>query len=338
MSTNCIMVSVCMITYNHEPYIRKAVEGVLMQQCTFDFELIIGEDFSTDKTRKICQEFSSQYPNIKLLPSEMNLGMKKNFVRTLNSCSGKYIALCEGDDYWTDPYKLQKEFDFLEANIDYGMICTDYHKYYQINGIFKKNCFNNAKYKNGIQFNDYILDRSTIGTATVMFRSSLVKKLEKDIPFNIWTNWNVGDTALWLYISLISKIKVLPNVTAVYRINQNSASKFTDVHKKYQFRIKGFDIPFFFLDFSNADQQLRKKVEISYNSMFIRYRFDAKDPAIGNENYGKLRELGAINFDIWIRYNCYNKHYLARYFFFPLSYTIRKVKNLVNRVIKLNRL
>ena len=110
-----IFVSVCMITYNHESYIHQAIEGVLTQNTTFPYKLVIGEDYSADGTRKICQEYANLYPDkIDLLPSSSNLGMQRNFSRTLNVCTGKYIALCEGDDYWTDPMKLQKQIDILE--------------------------------------------------------------------------------------------------------------------------------------------------------------------------------------------------------------------------------
>mgnify|MGYP001248218371 CR=1 FL=1 len=132
-STQQPLVSVHMITYNHEKYIAQAIEGVLMQKTNFLFELVIGEDCSTDSTRVICKEYADRYPNIiKLLPDAgKNLGMMENAIRTTMACTGKYIALCEGDDYWTDPYKLQKQVDFLEAHNDYGLTNTDADFYYQ---------------------------------------------------------------------------------------------------------------------------------------------------------------------------------------------------------------
>lgn len=115
-----VKVSVCMITYNHELFIRDAIEGVLMQKINVPLELFIGEDFSSDNTQIICQEYTKRYPDIiRLLSSSKNLGVMANFTRTLRECDGKYISLCEGDDYWIDPYKLQKQIDFLEHNADY---------------------------------------------------------------------------------------------------------------------------------------------------------------------------------------------------------------------------
>jgi glycosyltransferase involved in cell wall biosynthesis len=114
-------VSVAMITYNHVAFIQQAIDSILKQDTTFTFELIIGEDFSTDSTRKICEGYAEKFPEIiKLLPTEKNLGVTPNFIRTLKACNGKYIATCEGDDYWTDSLKLQKQSDFLDKNSNYA--------------------------------------------------------------------------------------------------------------------------------------------------------------------------------------------------------------------------
>lgn len=118
------LVSVCMITYNHEKFIRQAIESVLCQRTNFQYELIIGEDGSTDNTRLICEEYSMRYSNVRLLPKGCNKGYRINFLETLKAASGKYVALCEGDDYWSDPQKLQQQFDVLERNAEV-IIC--YH-------------------------------------------------------------------------------------------------------------------------------------------------------------------------------------------------------------------
>jgi len=125
IDNNKPLVSVCMITYNHENFIKDAIEGILMQKTSFPIELIIGEDCSTDNTRKIVKDYEEKYPEIIFAQySEKNLGMINNFLNVLQAARGKYIALCEGDDYWTDPLKLQKQVDFLEANPEY-VICAN---------------------------------------------------------------------------------------------------------------------------------------------------------------------------------------------------------------------
>jgi glycosyltransferase involved in cell wall biosynthesis len=115
-----VKVSVCMITYNHEAFIAQAVESVLMQQTDFAVELVIGEDCSTDGTRAIVCDFGERYPaRIRLRLPERNQGMQANGLATLKECRGQYIALLDGDDYWTDPNKLQKQVDFLEGHPEY---------------------------------------------------------------------------------------------------------------------------------------------------------------------------------------------------------------------------
>src|SRR5690554_2607359 len=114
-----IMVSVVMPTYNHEKYIRQAIEGVLMQETDFLFELIIIEDCSVDDTKKIALEYAEKHPEIiNVLGAEKNLGITDNYFRAMGAITGKYIAICEGDDYWTDPLKLQKQVNFMETNPD----------------------------------------------------------------------------------------------------------------------------------------------------------------------------------------------------------------------------
>lgn len=114
------LVSICCITYNHAPFIRKCLDGFLMQKVDFPIEIIIGEDCSTDNTRQICEEYLAKYPDIiTLITSEHNVGAVENEYRVMKAARGKYIAFCEGDDYWTEPTKLQRQVDFMETHPDY---------------------------------------------------------------------------------------------------------------------------------------------------------------------------------------------------------------------------
>ena len=118
-------VSVAVITYNHEPFIAQAIESVLMQETAFVVELVIGEDCSTDDTRRIVQAYAGKYPNvIRALLPEKNLGMARNYDAVWQACRGKYIAWLEGDDYWRTPQKLQKQVRLMDANPHYSMCGT----------------------------------------------------------------------------------------------------------------------------------------------------------------------------------------------------------------------
>ncbi|MEW6334498.1 MAG: glycosyltransferase [Thermodesulfobacteriota bacterium] len=121
MQVEFMKVSVCMITYNHEKFIGQAIESVMMQQADFDYELVIGEDCSTDRTRAVVVDYAGRHPDrIRPLLRERNLGMNPNFVQTFQSCHGEYVALLDGDDYWTDPLKLQKQADYLSSYPDHA--------------------------------------------------------------------------------------------------------------------------------------------------------------------------------------------------------------------------
>ena len=113
-------VSVCMIAYNHGKFIAQAIESILSQQVDFEIELVIGDDCSKDDTAAICEDYARRDARVRLLAREPNLGVMPNFVRTLSACSGQYIAVCEGDDFWTDDHKLAKQVAFLDAHPDFA--------------------------------------------------------------------------------------------------------------------------------------------------------------------------------------------------------------------------
>ena len=215
MNNQNITISVCMITYNHEKYISKAIEGVLMQQTNFLTELIIGEDCSTDNTRKICLEYKEKYPDkIQLLP-EKNLGVTQNFIKTLNTCTGKYIALCEGDDYWTDPLKLQKQVDFLEANEEYGLVHTAFKTVDENNDEINVAYYENLKKEANKEyaFFDMLKNNLRIMTLTICFRRSL---------YSNCNDWFIYDYWVCLDIARKAKIYYMDEDMGCYRIHRTS--------------------------------------------------------------------------------------------------------------------
>jgi len=116
------LVSIVCITYNHEPYLRQALDGFLMQKTSFAYEIILAEDCSTDGTRKICEEYAAKYPDIiHYIYRDHNVGYNENEYEAMCAAKGKYVAYCEGDDYWTIPDKLQKQVDFLESHPEYSV-------------------------------------------------------------------------------------------------------------------------------------------------------------------------------------------------------------------------
>ena len=212
-STN-IMVSVAMITYNHEAFIAQAIESVIMQKTDFTVELVIGEDCSTDATRAIVQSFEDQFPDrINVLFPNQNLGMIPNFVATLEKCRGQYIAVCEGDDYWTDPLKLQRQVDFMEANPDCSMC---FHWTCQLNemtGEIEIIRLMDRKIKPFYTLKD-VVRTNFIPTASTLFRKSLVPKLP-DWYFTA----PVGDWPLFVLYAQKGKVGLLNQIMSVSRIH-----------------------------------------------------------------------------------------------------------------------
>jgi glycosyltransferase involved in cell wall biosynthesis len=199
-----------MITYNHEQFIVQAIEGVLMQKTNFPIELIIGEDCSTDNTAAIIREYQQMYPDIiKARFNSPNLGVMPNAVKTLQECTGKYIALCEGDDYWTDQCKIQKQVDFLESNPDYSLC---FHNALIKQESLKANdqFFCNEKVKETTTIQD-VIKKYYIHTATMLFRRTAL-----NIPVWLKDIYN-GDYSLQLILAEKGKIKYLKEVMSVYR-------------------------------------------------------------------------------------------------------------------------
>ena len=130
------VVSIMVITYNQEQFISDAIESFLKQKCKFPLEIVIGDDCSTDNTQNVIKEYQTKFPDlIKPILNPVNLGPLTNAINVLEHCTGKYIALCEGDDFWIDPLKLQKQVDFLEQNNDYVL---SFHNVIAINVIDDK--------------------------------------------------------------------------------------------------------------------------------------------------------------------------------------------------------
>jgi glycosyltransferase involved in cell wall biosynthesis len=207
------LVIVEMITYNHEKYIAQSIESVMMQQTTFSFILLICEDCSTDKTAALCQSYQSKYPNkIELHLNHQNLGVMQN-AKKLHDLSfkraSKYIAMCDGDDYWTDPFKLQKQVDFLESNSNFSLV---FHNTYDLsNGVMNKKYL--TLFKDEFSIADFVLFLYA-RTVSILFRrpfDKLPREFEKI---------KIGDWALSIIVLQYGKAKYLDSCMSVYRARQ----------------------------------------------------------------------------------------------------------------------
>lgn len=219
--SNNPLVSVCLITYNHEAFISQAIEGILIQKTNFPIELIIGEDCSIDETRKICIAYQQKYPKIiRVLPREKNLGVMFNFINTLSNCRGKYIAMCEGDDYWTDPLKLQKQINFLEANPECSCHFHNVNKLETISG--KIYPFLNLQ-KTTFTTRDTV-DGWNYPTGSLVFRN--IPELKTIL--NQFSDAIGGDVILTILLSHFGHLKYSDEIMGVYRIHKNGFTSVID--------------------------------------------------------------------------------------------------------------
>lgn len=256
------VVSVRTSTYNHGPYIRQCIEGVLMQRTTFPFEFIIGEDFSTDETRKIVFEYAEKYPDIiRVITADYNVGTKANGRRCIRACRGKYIAICEGDDYWIDPLKLQKQVEFLEKNPEYGLVCTDVNFYYQEQGKFLKAFFKSKKYPIKYTYEDFLVKGWFIAPCTWVYK----REFAQSVP----DGFIIGDYPLVLEISSCLKIKFLDEVTTVYRVLKSSASHFMNFEKAKKYNEGVLKIQDYYMK-KNGNCGLKKRILIRKNLLMIK--------------------------------------------------------------------
>jgi len=250
-----ILVSVAMPTYGQEKFIEEAVLGVLSQQCDFEVELIIADDCSPDSTAEIVRNIVDTHPNgswIKYIRHEKNKGAIPNFAWTFCQTKGKYIAVCEGDDYWTDPLKLQKQVDFLEENKDYSII---FHKIIEISNHTEKFTYPNPDVEKTYTLNDLSKENFII-TVSVVFRKNM-DELPEWMPYS-----PIGDYPLHLLNASFGLIKYFPDEMAAYRVGsgmwstQNTIDQITNTM---------FALKFLLIHFKN-NQEVFDNLRIQYTN------------------------------------------------------------------------
>jgi hypothetical protein len=214
------LVSVFMITYQHAPYIREALDSVLMQQVEFPYEICLGEDGSADGTREICLDYARRYPELIRLflrdranppRSKYTAPFMHNGVETLRSCRGKYVAFLEGDDYWTDPLKLQKQVACLKQNQDSSV------------------CFHPVKiWREGQLVDDYITKPPESSVSSILDLTQRNYMHTTSVMIRNWVDQSdlellrltpLGDWPLWLRVARHGRIRMLPECMAVYRVH-----------------------------------------------------------------------------------------------------------------------
>jgi len=235
-------VSVCLITYNHRNFIREAIEGVLMQQVNFPLELIIADDFSTDGTREIIYAYKDLYPElITIIPRVKNLGAAKNWIELMNSPRFKYVAYFEGDDYWTDRFKLQKQVDFLETHPEYVGCFHNTEERYDDDDDKPSFLYCNFSSAQKVTYSDLSYS-NLMPTCSIVYKNGLYDHLPawfETLP--------IGDWPMHLLHAQFGDFWYMPKIMAVHRLHKNSVWMLQDAHRNnqlildtYEKMIKGF--------------------------------------------------------------------------------------------------
>jgi glycosyltransferase involved in cell wall biosynthesis len=291
------LVSVVMITYNHEPYIGQAIEGVVSQEADFPIELIIGEDCSTDRTREIALEFQRRYPEmIRLLFSEKNIGMHKNFRRTALAARGKYMAFCEGDDWWHRKDKLQIQIPFFLADNSLVFLSGNVRPISAQGQVIESGKHDNcAQQPIRVEYQDLIFHRIPHYTCTVVARTDAVRRALLGDTLCMDHSQLMGDQPLWLELSQLGQMVYLRETLASYRHSPNSATRQIDPLRVRRFEISFLDINYWALQryplpgsairTSNAKANLARQIilKAAWNGDLI----------VARNQLRRLRSLGA---------------------------------------------
>ena len=318
------LVSICCLTYNQSNYIEKALDSFLEQITSFAFEIIIHDDASTDGTSLIVKNYAEKYPNyIRALFEVENQWEKgKHGLETLNleNAKGEYIAFCEGDDYWTDPHKLQKQVDFMENHPEIGLTHSDcnmvdssgdilVNRYFYYQGV---NIISESD--SNLVFDSLISGKYKVCTPTVLFRHDLYMTISEKLN-SISAKYLMGDIQMWLYMSKATKFHYMNEVFAAYRKSDNSVTRSCNRNQKFRFSLSMYEVRISIM--MEYNKPITDILKTKYNNSLINYKlhvnsYKAMHPLIRPSILQKM-QYQCLNYNI-LRHIIKVKFLLARIF------------------------
>ena len=221
------LLSVCMTTYNHERYIAQAIESVLGQRTTFAVDVVVGEDCSTDSTLRICREYESRYPDrVRVITSESNVGMHENYRRTIEACRGRYIAMLDGDDWFSDMDKLQIQVEELEKSGAAMCYTRSERRSESDSKIYPEGTLHTT-------FEDMLRLNTAENCTTVALRDKILEYYAELEPQT--KGWLTDDLPMWLWFAATQSIVAIDRITAVHRMLSTSVSHSEQWQKQLDF-------------------------------------------------------------------------------------------------------
>lgn len=298
------LVSVVMITYNHVPYIARAVECVLQQRADFPFELVIGEDCSRDGTARIVQEYAKRNRAvIRVITSAGNVGAKQNSLRCMAACRGAYVAFCEGDDFWQSPDKLRKQVKELESDDAFGWVFSDYDRYHQSEQRTERSVNEHLGFRWPVRLGvEEVIGRrgGAIRTCTVIVRKRLLRQvIDGDAYLHQNEHFLMGDTQLFAELAAVTKACYCPESLATYRIHDGSATRRTDIVKAARFWHSAAEMKLYLCDKYRLPDAVRRQHLDMWCDTALRLALHAGDRSLAEA----VRERKAgFTWIEWLRY------------------------------------
>jgi glycosyltransferase involved in cell wall biosynthesis len=260
-------IDVIVLTYNHELFIDQNINSILSQKTKFSFNVLIADDCSLDKTRDIVNEWMKRDSRVFLIGTERNMGAIENARNVLNFSQSDYLALCEGDDFWIDEEKLQKQMDFLIRNPRFKMVHGDVSYFHQSTNSLggSVNRSKGVKFPSGSIFEEYLAsDKLFIFTATVLVERKLFLQCSDYDLFQA-KNWMAQDLPTWLEISNQTDIGYIDTIFAAYRLADESASRSRSAEYLYRFHQSIFDVRFYYWKKYSKNENLRLRLDYLYS-------------------------------------------------------------------------
>lgn len=296
-----VLVSICVVTYNQANFIGQCLDSILSQKTNFSFEILLGDDASKDGTSEICKEYANKYPDkirLFLHHRENNIKIASrptgrfNFLYNLLSASGKYISLCEGDDFWIDPYKLQKQVDFLETNEDYILTHSDVNIY--VENLKKSypsiNKIKHRQIKSGEVFLEKLRSNFRIFTCTTLFRNC-------DDLITVSDEYEVfaqADLILFLELAKKGLFKYFDEPMGTYRVNNKSMTQSGNSIQNLLFKQSSLNIRLKIAKKYHAEPSIIEKLNIELNKLMIESAYLDNNAELMKETLKFLNEKGVL--------------------------------------------